>query len=126
MQSSVQRASEGGGGGPGWVHDSPLVWHFVVRWFPHGAWVVTPSSLHRVCRVIIVHSAVGPVRVASFMCVWGPVLSVLPLWPVLRGSSSIVFLMKPRQSPRSSLHEVFWGIVACWAMGLVSFCVICV
>ena len=55
-----------------------------------GPWTVTRSSLGRVRRVIVVCSAVGPVRVVLLVCAWGPVLSLRRLWLALRALSCIV------------------------------------
>ena len=70
------------------------------RPFLPGPWTVTRSSLRRARRVIVVCPAVGAVRVASFVCAWGPVLGLLRLWRVLRGSSSVVLLTGPWTVPR--------------------------
>ena len=71
-----------GGEGLGSQPRAPCV-TFRPSWvsFP-GPWTVPRSSLRRVSQVIVVCSA------PSFVCAWGPVLSLLRLWLVLRGPPS--------------------------------------
>ena len=57
-----------------------------------GPCTVTRSPRRRVRRAIVICPAV---RVASFVCAWGPVLGLLRLRPVPRGVSCIVFLTGP-------------------------------
>ena len=63
--------------------------------FLTGPWTVAQSSLRRVHRVIVVCSAVGPVRVAALACMWDPVPGLLRRWRVLRGASCSVCLPGP-------------------------------
>ena len=51
----------------------PCVTHRPSAVSSRGPWTVTRSSLRRVRRVVVVRSAVGPLRVAAFVCAWGPV-----------------------------------------------------
>ena len=53
-------------------------------------------------------------RVASFVCVWGPALSLSRLGLVLRGTSCVVFLLGPWTVTRSPLHDGCRGISACY------------
>ena len=60
------------------------VCHFVLQWFPYRALDSHPffPSQHSSDRYCLrSHGAgTGLVRVASLVCAWGPVLSLLQLW----------------------------------------------
>ena len=83
-----------------------------------GPWTVTRSSLRKLRRVDVARTPVGPVLIASFVCVCGAHCSVFWGWSVLLGLSSIHFLPWPWTATRSSLRKLPLVVTACWAMGL--------